>query len=230
MQARHSEHSDAQSARSGPLSTSLSTSLKERNADVWNRALTMRFVRDVTHDTVSDAVFARYLLFEREFVDTAARLAGAAVREAPGAAALAGHARTLHALVTDQYAYFTRALETTGVPEVGPRAQEQASVLTEEVLDAADALGYPAIVTCMYAAESLYENWCRTADHSPSARSEIADWVHLHTVEPFTAQVRFLEAEIDALEILPETAEDLVKVFGRVLEAEIGFHEAAYAE
>ncbi len=219
-------HTSARPAPPGPLSAAL----KERNADVWERARTMRFVREVTDDTIDDTVFARYLLFEREFVDTAARLAGAAVREAPSAEALAGHARTLHALVTDQYDYFTRALETTGVPEVGPRAQEQASVLTEEVLDAADALGYPAIVTCMYAAESLYENWCGAAVRSPSARGEVADWVHLHTVEPFTTQVRFLEAEIDALEILPETAADLVTVFGKVLAAEIRFHDAAYVE
>lgn len=206
----------------------LSARLRSRNADIWERTLDMRFVREVTADSLSDEVFARYLLFEREFVDTAARLAGAAVREAPTAEALAGHARSLHALVTDQYAYFTRALETTGVPEVGPRAQEQAATLTEEVLDAADRWGYPAIVTCVYAAESLYETWCAAANRTPSARAEVADWVRLHTVEPFTAQVRFLEAETDALEILPETEADLVALFGRVLVAEQRFHDAAY--
>ncbi|MDJ1131477.1 TenA family protein [Streptomyces iconiensis] len=212
--------------RPGPLSARL----RSRNKDIWEEALGMRFVHDVTTDALSDAVFARYLLFEREFVDTAARLAGAAVREAPTAQALAGHSRSLHALVTDQYAYFTRALETTGVPEVGQQAQEQAAVLTDVVLEAADTLGYPGIVTCMYAAESLYGTWCAAAERTPSARAEVADWVHLHTVAPFTTQLRFLEAEADALEILPETEEDLVALFGRVLTAELRFHDAAYLD
>lgn len=206
----------------------LSARLRSRNADIWEQTVGMRFVRDVTTDTLSDEVFARYLLFEREFVDTAARLAGAAVREAPTGQALAGHSRTLHSLVTEQYAYFTRALETFPVPDVGPQAQEQAAALTEEVLDAADRLGYPGVVTCMYAAESLYETWCTAADRTPSARAEVAAWVRLHTVAPFTTQVRFLEAETDALEILPATEEDLVTLFGRVLVAERRFHEAAY--
>ncbi|MFG7946974.1 TenA family protein [Streptomyces cacaoi] len=215
-----------QSARPGTLSARL----RSRNAQRWEQALAMRFVREVTDDTVDDDVFARYLLFEREFVDTAARLAGAAVREAPGPRALRGHSDSLHALVTDQYAYFTKALETTGVPETGPRAHEQASVLTEEALDVADTLGYPGIVTCMYAAESLYATWCATADRSPSARPQVADWVHLHTVAPFTTQVRFLEAEVDALEILPETETELTAVFGRFLAAEVRFHDAAYLD
>lgn len=213
-------------AHSGPLSARL----RSGNSQVWEQALDMRFVRDVTADTVDDAVFARYLLFEREFVDTAARLAGAAVREAPSSRALAGHSRTLHALVTDQYEYFTRALETTGLPEVGPAAHEQAATLTEEVLDVADTLGYPGIVTCMYAAESLYETWCAAADRTPSARAVVADWVHLHTVAPFTTQVRFLEAEVDGLEILPETEAELVAAFGAILAAELRFHDAAYAD
>ncbi|MFE2378755.1 TenA family protein [Streptomyces sp. NPDC059398] len=206
----------------------LSARLISSNTGEWERALAMPFVREVTSDTVSDAVFARYLHFEREFVDTAARLAGAAVREAPTPGALAGHARTLHALVTDQYAYFTEALETTGMPETGERAGAQAATLTQEVLDAADSLGYPAIVTCMYAAESLYRTWCAAAARTPSARAEIADWVHLHTVAPFTTQVRFLEDEIDALEITPATEAELVAAFGRVLAAEVAFHDAAY--
>ncbi|NDZ82968.1 hypothetical protein G3I19_31480 [Streptomyces sp. SID10853] len=213
-----------------PPGPPLSARLISRNTADWEQALGMRFVREVTSDTVSDSVFARYLHFEREFVDTAARLAGAAVREAPTHAALAGHARTLHALVTDQYAYFTEALRTTGVPETGDRAGAQAATLTEEVLSAADSLGYAGVVTCMYAAESLYRQWCAAAVRTPSARTEVADWVRLHTVAPFTTQVRFLEDEIDALDSTPAAEAELVAVFGRVLAAEVLFHDAAYIE
>lgn len=205
--------------------------LREENSESLRRALEMRFVREVANDSIDDSVFARYLVFEREFVHTAARLAGAAVREAPSARALSGHSTALHNLVTEQYDYFTEAIgRFGGTPEVSAAAQEQASTLSEVVLDAADALGYPGIVACMYAAESLYEEWCAAAAETPSARAPIADWIALHAREPFLSQVRFLEREVDELEILPEIAEETSAAFGRTLEAEIRFHDAAYVD
>ncbi|WP_020496642.1 TenA family protein [Sciscionella marina] len=207
----------------------LSARLRAENSGTWQAALGMRFVEEVSADTIPDAVFARYLVFEREFVDTAARLCGAAVREAPNARALSGHSTALHNLVTEQYDYFSKALaDIGGAPEVSAAAQEQAGGLTEVVLDIADTYGYPGIVTGMYTAESLYGQWCATAARTPSQRGPIADWVALHTREPFLTQVRFLAAEIDALEVLPETERELLGVFGHTLEAEIAFHEAAY--
>lgn len=209
--------------------TALSERLREQNRESFRQALQMRFVTEVAADTIADEVFARYLVFEREFVDTAARLCGAAVREAPSARALSGHSTALHNLVTEQYDYFTEALHGMGgAPQASTPAHEQAGTLTEVVLDSADAYGYPGIVTCMYAAESLYGQWCATAARTPSARAPIAEWVELHIRAPFTEQVSFLREEIDALEILPETESELAGVFGKTLDAEVRFHEAAY--
>ncbi|ASR35602.1 hypothetical protein BAY61_12010 [Prauserella marina] len=207
----------------------LSERLLAANAQRWERAQRMRFVREVADDTIDDAAFARYLVFERRFVDTAARLCGAAVRAAPDGPSLAGHATALHNLVTEQYDYFTAVLSAVGTtPSVGEAALAGADVLTEVALDIADEHGYPGIVVALFAAEAMYRQWCVAAAVRPSGRPAIAEWVNLHTREPFLSQVEFLRGEVDRLTVEPGGESVLATVLGRMVEAEIIFHDAAF--
>ena len=208
----------------------LSDRLLAANAERWERAQTMQFVRDVTEDQVADRVFARYLVFERSFVDTAARLCGAAVHAAPEPDALLGHATALHNLVTEQYDYFTDILDGFGgPPTVSPVARDQAEELGRTVLTIATTYGYPGIVTSLFTAEEMYRQWCATAARTPSRRPPVAEWVDLHTREPFLAQVRFLRGEVDRLAHLDDE-QTLAEVLGRTVDAEIDFHDAAYTD
>ncbi|MEU3270970.1 TenA family protein [Saccharomonospora sp. NPDC006951] len=207
----------------------LSERLLAANAQRWERAQRMRFVREVAGDTIGDAAFARYLVFERRFVDTAARMCGAAVRTAPDGPSLSGHATALHNLVTDQYDYFTAVLADFGTtPEIGEAATAKAGVLTDVALGIADEHGYRGIVIALFAAEAMYRQWCTAAAARPSGRAAIAEWVDLHTREPFLSQVEFLRGEVDRLPVGQGDESVLAAVFGRMVDAEITFHDAAF--
>ncbi|MFB9838712.1 hypothetical protein, partial [Actinoallomurus acaciae] len=78
-------------------------------AEPMERALGMRFVEEVTAGTIGDAAYADYLAIEESFVETAARLHGLAVWDAPDRTALERNARAVHALTTDQSDYFRAA-------------------------------------------------------------------------------------------------------------------------
>lgn len=73
------------------------------------RALAMRFAEEVRAGVVGDQVYADYLAIEASFVETAARLHGLAVWDAPGRQAMERNAWAAHALMTDQAAYFDAA-------------------------------------------------------------------------------------------------------------------------
>lgn len=194
----------------------------------WQRALGMRFITEVSDDSVADEVFARYLLLERNFVDVAARVLGGAIMRAPARAALEGHLGTLNALVDDQYGYFDAMLGAAG--QVGVRALAQADGLARQALQVAAAGSYPQIVACMLPSEKLYDVWCARAAARPSRRPAIAEWVRMHAEPPFTDRVAFLAGEVDALHVGQAQIAELGALVGQVLDLECRFHDAAYIE
>ncbi|GAA3749062.1 thiaminase/transcriptional activator TenA [Spinactinospora alkalitolerans] len=194
-------------------------------------AAAARLITEITEGRVDEVAYARYLLIEEGFVHAAARVLGAAVWHAPSWEATVGHARSLHGLVTEQRAYFARARADWPVrAEPGPAGLRQAEGLAEHVLRGAADHGYPAIVTAMFAAEHLYLTWCSAAAASGAARpATVQNWVDLHARAPFTDQVAFLRAEVDAL---PADVGDsaLAEWFTGMLREEIRFHDAVYLD
>ncbi|WP_243716706.1 TenA family protein [Actinomadura sp. KC345] len=188
----------------------------------------MRFAEEVGDGTVGDQEYADYLEIEASFVETAARLHGVAIWDAPSWTAMERNARAVHALTTEQADYFRSARAAWPVQARAGVAQ-RAGVLSDFALAAAREGGYPAVMTVMFAAESLYLEWCTHArELGRVSPGPVADWVALHTDERFRAGVEALAGEVDA--IPAEVPDDLlVGWFTGMLEAEIAFHDAVYA-
>ena len=119
-----------------------------------------------------------------------------------------------------------RAEERTGLPPQG-----LALPLHALFLKVAEMEGYDEILACVLAAEWMYLTWCSTANQSPSSRGYIRDWVALHAGGTFAEHVTWVRSEIDNRG--PALADSrqvrLSAVFEEALEAEVAFHDAAYA-
>lgn len=206
------------------MSAGLSQQLLARADHVLQRALRMPFIEQVADDSLSLDEFDRYLWWEREFVYAAVRVLGAAILRAPAVDSMRGHARTLHALVSDQFDYFASNREPA---PPGPESAALARPLIAEVITDAETASYAELVIGMLPSEILYAQWCRRAAANPSRHSAVAAWVRLHTVPPFTDQVEFLVSEVDALPITSADMPELVALVKRRLVLEIDFHAAA---
>ena len=119
-----------------------------------------------------------------------------------------------------------RAEERTGLPPQGPALPLHALFLT-----VAETEGYEEILACILAAEWMYLTWCSTANQSPSSRDHIRDWVALHAGGAFADHVAWVRSEIDdrGPALASSRQARLSALFEKALEAEIAFHDAAYA-
>jgi len=209
---------------------SRSRRLLERQSGALDRALGMRFVREVGAGTISDRAYANYLLIEADFVRTAARLHGFAAWAAPSWAAVCRNGLALHALVTEQTDYFRATRAAWPVPaRLADGAGKRAERLADFALDAARTGGYPAIMTVLFAAETLYLTWCTHAERTGSVPSgPVRNWVAMHAAEPFRAGVDALAEQVDLIPAeVPEGQLDTW--FSGMLAAEIAFHDAVFA-
>jgi thiaminase/transcriptional activator TenA len=200
----------------------------------WRAILRHRFFREVATDAINDRVFARYLRIEYGFVDTAARALGYAVAKAPSFQERRRLGLGLYGLVTDQEQVFVDAFEGMGAPgkeRTGLSPQGLALPLHALFLKVAETEGYEEILTCTLAAEWMYLTWCSAANQSPSSRGYIRDWVALHAGGAFAEHVAWVRSEIDTRgPALTEARQArLDALFEEALEAEIAFHDAAYA-
>jgi thiaminase (transcriptional activator TenA) len=215
--------------------SSFSERMRANSRRTWDVALDHRFFREVATDAVDDRVFARYLRIEYGFVDTAAKALGYAVGKAPSFGERRRLGLGLYGLVTDQENVFIDAFE-----RMGARAEERTAMpphglalpLHTLFLKTAETEGYEEILACMLAAEWMYLTWCSTANRSPSSRDYVRDWVALHAGGAFADHVAWVRAEIDDRGPRRAKASQarLMALFERALEAEIAFHDAAYAD
>ncbi|WP_433472597.1 TenA family protein [Spirillospora sp. CA-142024] len=206
---------------------SRSRRLLEACAEPMGRAVAMRFAEEVRTGVIGDQAYADYLAIEASFVETAARLHGLAVWDAPGRQAMERNSRAVHALTTEQAAYFDAAQAAWPV-RPRPDAAGRAAILSEFALASAREGGYPAVMTVLFAAESLYLTWCTRAYREGRVQAgPVADWVALHADQAFRSGVDALAREVDAL---PADVPDelLARWFTGMLEAEIAFHDAVY--
>jgi thiaminase (transcriptional activator TenA) len=213
---------------------SFSERMRSRSDRTWRAILGHRFFREIATDTIEDRVFARYLRIEYGFVDTAARALGYAVAKAPSFQERRRLGLGLHGLVTDQEQVFAEAFERMGAPDnerTGLPPRGLALPLHALFLKVAETEGYEEILACTLAAEWMYLTWCSAANESPSSRGYIRDWVALHAGGPFAGHVAWVRSELDTRgPALTEARQArLSALFEEALDAEIAFHDAAYA-
>jgi thiaminase (transcriptional activator TenA) len=214
---------------------SFSENMRAHSDRTWKAILGHRFFREIATDAIGDRVFARYLRIEYGFVDTAARALGYAVAKAPSFQERRRLGLGLYGLVTDQEQVFADAFERMGAPadeRTGLAPQGLALPLNTLFLKVAETAGYEEILACTLAAEWMYLTWCSAANQSPSSRGYIRDWVALHAGGAFAEHVAWVRSEIDTRGPMLTDARQarLSALFEEALEAEIGFHDAAYAE
>ena len=211
----------------------LSTYMLDRNRDVWDAMLSHRFIKDIAADRLPQEAFARYLVFEHGFVETAILIFGHAMLEAPGFNQRRRLIGVLHGLAEEQMACFREAFTALGIaaPSLADApVPEPVRAFDRGMLEMAQTGGYRDILTIMLAAEWIYATWCSRIDLRRIASPEMRRWMALHAAPEFVEQAAWMRSEIDALGVAADAAERdrLSALFRNVMSLEIGFHHAAY--
>jgi len=211
---------------------SLSQRLRAANQGVWDEMQAHSFVRDIEADLLPRAVFRRYVVYERAFVETAILIFAQALLKAPDLTARRWLCGVLGGLGGEQLSYFDRVFAALNVSPHGTGEALPAAVTAFDhgLLQVAETGSYLDILTIMLAAEWMYATWCGRAHQAPISDPEIADWVRLHAKPEFLAQADWLMAQLDtAAPHVDETRfKRLSGLFGHALRLEIDFHTAPY--
>jgi thiaminase/transcriptional activator TenA len=193
---------------------------------------THRFVQDVEADRLPAEIFARYLSYEREFVETAVLIFGHAMLKAPDHEQRRVLIGVLHGLVEEQLPYFDSAFQEVQASPL-PRGGSPPAVRAfgDGMLAVAKHGSYEDILAAMLGAEWTYATWCCRAVARPISSPPLRRWVALHAEAPFLSGVEWLKMRLDALSAgLTQAARERCAFhFRRTLELEIDFHAAAYA-
>lgn len=205
--------------------------LRAASADRWDAMQAHRFVQDIEADRLPAGVFARYLGYERAFVETAILIFGNALLRAPGMAPRRRLCAILHGLAGPQLDYFDHSLASLGLPPELPALPPAVARFCDRTHAIARSGSYATILAMMLAAEWTYATWCIRADASPARDALVAGWVRLHAEAAFLDQVAWLKAELDAaLTADPAALAPATETFATMLALEIDFHDAAYGE
>ncbi|MEM7021769.1 MAG: TenA family protein [Pseudomonadota bacterium] len=209
--------------------------LRASNRGLWADMVGHRFCHDMAADQLPDAVFIRYLRYEHAFVRGAIGIFAHALAKAPTPADQDHLIGVLVGLAGEQEAYFRRSFAAIGVdaePLDPDKLPQAARGLRDAVVTIAAADGFAEILAAMLAAEWMYLTWCEEAHARGPQQPGPLDWIELHLAADFRAQVTWLRRRLDELGPgLPATRQGrCADHFGRVLELEIAFHEAPYAE
>ncbi len=206
--------------------------LRGRASPDWTAATGHRFTRELGAGDLADAVFRRYLVQDYAFVDDLVGLFGHAVGEAPTMAARSRLVDFLGTLTADENDYFERSFDALGVPESGYRDPETTAT-TRAFLDllgrAAREGGYAETLAVLVPAEWLYLEWATAVEGRPD-RFYLAEWVDLHASPGFEDFVGWLRGELDreGTAAAPRRQRRLASLFGRTVELEVAFFEAAF--
>ena len=128
--------------------------LRREAAQPWQAIQTHRFVRDVEADRLPAEVFARYLSYEREFVETAVLIFGHAMLKAPDHEQRRVLIGVLHGLVEEQLPYFDSAFQELQASPL-PRGGSPPAVVAfgDGMLAVAKHGSYEDILAAMLGAE-----------------------------------------------------------------------------
>lgn len=232
MNGSHGNRTDAPSITGDTLVTSspILRRMVHLAAPSWSRVLNTPFVRQATDGSLPTIVLARYLRLEEAFVETSTRARGAAILIAPTAEAINGHYRSMSSLVADQRGYLRHAQQLLQEPApISPEARQQASRLSDRMIDLASQGDYAKLLTAITTTEILYRHWCGSALKEQAERNPVLQqWVADHTRPPFTDDVDFLVSQMNATTLTDGGVVDAALIMAEILDLEDTFHDAAY--
>lgn len=207
--------------------------LRERAEPDWSDATRHRFVEELREGTLDDAVFRRYLIQDYAFLELGARTTALAVSQAHTMDEISRLTEQLSVLTGGENDYFHRAFEELGVPE-GERRDPDLGPVTEMFRDfmlrAAHEGGYEETLATTLAAEWVYLDWAEYVADSEPDRWYLDEWVEIHTVPEFEEYVAWLREQLDTYgpDLAPHRQACLDELFGRTVELEVAFFDAAY--
>ncbi len=197
------------------------------NAEVLGRMLAHPFVEAIGDGSLPAGAYARYLVFEGAFVETAISIFAFATAKAPDLDAKRWLIGVQQALAGEQMHYFEQSFADLRV-DTAIAAPEAVVAFDRGMLEIARQGSFTDIVTAMFAAEWMYWTWCSRAASREIADPHIRRWVDMHADEAFAAQARWLKTMIDR-HAGPGDLARLSAIFGRVTELEYAFHDAPLA-
>lgn len=192
--------------------TGTSDQLVSAFAEPLRRSGERRFMSDVAEGTLERAVWHNYLAAEGAFVRHVVRIYGWCLWQLDPLPPCTGAflSSTVSSLVREQFPL----LATNG----------RADPLVRHVEEARRAGGVAAVLACMLAAETLYENWCTRAVLVTASRtSAVQQWLELHAAPAFREGRLQLAAAVDEL-----GGAGLEGWFAGMLTAEDEFHDSVY--
>ena len=208
-----------------------SEELRAQNQDLWDAMQVHRFVVDIENDRLPAAVFARYLVYEGAFVETAMAIFAYGLARAPDLERRIWFAGVIDALAREQIPYFEACFAELGINTADYRPLPDAvTVFRDEMLEIAASGTFSDVVIEMLAAEWMYATWCGRAAQARISDPALKRWVDLHAEPAFVTQAERLKDEANLIGAMADALEKgrLSAVFRRALELEVAFHSAAY--
>jgi thiaminase (transcriptional activator TenA) len=207
---------------------------RELNASTWDAAVGHRFVDEIWRGEVPQDVLQTYLVQDHQFFDAFVALMGAAVAAADRAEPRVVHARQLGVVAGPENDFFARALDALDVP-LGDRTEPVLCEPTRAFLALMDtaraSADYASCLAVLLVAEWLYLDWATRPDATPPDEPLQREWIELHSGPEFVRWVAFLRSELDRVATALDDAHRLrvQELFGRAVELELAFFDAAYA-
>ncbi|PKE30815.1 TenA family transcriptional regulator [Rahnella sp. AA] len=207
--------------------------LLREHQERWHAMQQHRFVCDIEQNRLPASVFNRYLVFEGQFVSTAIAIFALGISKAPGIGQQRWLIGVLNALVDTQIAWFETVLAKRQVnPADYPDDLPGVIRFREGMLDVARHGSYEEFIILMFGAEWMYYTWCQRVSEKSQSDEDIRRWVELHAEDAFFQQADWLKTELNRC---AQTLDDgqknaLSDLYGRVLQWEIDFHSAAFAD
>ncbi|HEV7308001.1 TenA family protein [Ensifer sp.] len=209
----------------------LSEQILRENSAVFEAMVNHRFVEDIVHGRLSNAVFERYLVYEGAFVETAISIFALATAKARTIDQKRWLIAVLDALANQQIAYFERIFAERGIdPGTYDVDRPEVEAFRQGMLEIAQEGGFLDIAAAMFAAEWMYWTWSKRAARANFADLHLKEWVEMHADDEFAAQATWLRQQLDDAGVGLDASERhrLSAIFGRAQHLEIAFHDAAY--
>lgn len=206
--------------------------LRERSEPDWTATTTHRFVAELGAGTLSDRVFARYLVQDYAFVETLVSLVGYGVGQAPDMGSKARLTAFLSAITGDEDDYFRQSFEALSIPEsewIEPEMNPTAAGFRDLLLRAAHEGGYAETLAVLVPVEWSYLEWASAIEEPPET-FHLTEWVELHATSEFESTVEWLRSELDThgSACSKRRQARLDALFSRAMAFEVAFFDVAF--
>ena len=210
----------------------LTSDLRSKHRDLWERMVTHPFVTEMGDGTLPAEKFRRYFLQDYVFVNDLVSVTALGISKAPDLAAAGRLDAFLSGVLNPENDLFVRTFSEFGVEEA-EYSSVAASPTTRAFGDFMVRTGYEGtfeeIVALLYVTEGTYLDWGTRLTES-AARPEnpiYREWIELHTPAVLGDLVAWLADWLDHAD-LSAPLERVERVFQTALRYEYLFWEAAY--